>query len=203
MKMNIRKNLNKKGLTLIELIVAIFIFSLIAVAIVSVFVSIVTAYGKAKAIKLVKENAEFAISSIAKDVRMSRIESTIPKCKGNGVNLTSCLLITRNRGGTVCYYRSDATSLSLCDSSCANCSKVIDLSGTSMTFDTLTSGFYSCPTDTSETASPCLATVAEKGHGWVEINLNIVSVAGKEMEADQINVQTIVSSRDYGWEEVQ
>ena len=40
-----------------------------------------------------------------------------------------------------------------------------------------------------------------KGIGWVEINLNIKSDAGKEMEADQINVQTTVSSRDYGWEE--
>jgi hypothetical protein len=51
------------------------------------------------------------------------------------------------------------------------------------------SGFYSLPTSATN-------------RGWVEINLNIEPAAGKEMEADQINVQTIVSSRDYGWEEI-
>jgi len=193
---------SRKGLTLIELIVAIFIFSLITIAIVSVFVSTVTSYGKAKAIKTVKENAEFAINSIAKDVRMGKIESGSGYSNGS---LKPRFVLTRNRGGKVCY--EVAQSYLRVDDTNGDCTgtikKIIDLSGIAMEFDTLTSGFYSCPTDTSETApSTCLATVAEKGRGWVEINLNIVSVAGKEMEADQINVQTIVSSRDYGWEEV-
>jgi len=206
---------SQRGLTLIELIVAIFIFSLITVAILSVFVSTVTAYGKARAIKSVKENTEFAISSIAKDVRMGKIESSDINCieAGTSISPKACLMVTRNRGGKVCYQIS-ANALSICENAGASCSvcsagykNIIDLSGTNMTFDISTSGsgFYSCPTDTSETASLplCLATPAEKGRGWAEMNFNINVTAGKEMETDQINVQTIVSSRDYGWEEMQ
>ncbi|MDD5490072.1 MAG: type II secretion system protein, partial [Candidatus Moranbacteria bacterium] len=94
---------SRKGFTLIELLVAILIFSLIVVAIVSVFVSTVTSSGKARAVKNVKENAEFAVSSIAKDVRMGKIESTDSNCIGTGTSPKSCLMITRNGGGKVCY----------------------------------------------------------------------------------------------------
>src|SRR4030042_6418213 len=193
------------GFTLIELLVAIFIFSLITVAIVSVFVSTVTAYGKAKAIKTVKENAEFAMASIAKDVRMGKVENYYKVGTGNTVpldgGLKQYLVVTRNRGGKVCYHL-NTTNKSLgiqenidtsntCSDSKDGYSKLVDLSATEMTFAD-SSGFYSLPTDT---------TSATKRRGWVEINLNIGITAGKEMEADQINVQTIVSSRDYGWED--
>jgi len=204
---------SRKGFTLIELMVAIFIFSLITVAIVSVFVSTVTSYGKAKAIKTVKENAEFAMASIAKDVRMGKIVN--PSAGYSVGSLKQYLMISRNRGGKVCYYLDRTAGSSYVGViagvtndaiACPNplsstYDKIMDLSGTGMNFGS-TAGFYSCPTDMSTAESPCLGPVAEKGRGWVEINLNIVSVAGKEMEADQINVQTIVSSRDYGWEEI-
>lgn len=203
----------RKGFTLIELIVAIFIFSLITVAIVSVFVSTVTSYGKAKAIKTVKENAEFAMASIAKDVRMGKIVN--PSAGYSNGSLGQYLMILRNRGGKVCYYLNRATNSSYVgviagvaddatacpDPSSSTYDKIVDLSGTSMEFSS-DAGFYSCPTDMSATESSCLATGAEKGRGWVEINLNIDIVSGKEMEADKIKIQTTVSSRDYGWEEV-
>ncbi len=196
------------GFTLIELIVAIFIFSIITIAIVSVFVSTVTAYGKAKAIKTVKENAEFAMSSIAKDVRMGKIETTDSNCIGNGGSPKACLMVTRNRGGKVCYRVAsnylgiqESVSGNTCSLNAADYKKIIDLSGESTTFNVPTSGFYSCP---SAVEIPALCGgVSEKRRGWVEINMNILPNAGKEMEADQINVQTIVSSRDYGWEEVE
>ena len=183
----------RRGFTLIELLVAIFIFSLIIVAIVSVFVSTVTAYGKAKAIKTVKENAEFAMASIAKDVRMGKIEN-ISGCIG-GASPNNCLVVTRNRGGKVCYKITPASlTIDDVDGNCTDddTKALVDLSGTNMTFEG-TSGFYSLPTDT---------TSATKMRGWVEINLDIVPNAGKEMEADKINVQTTVSARDYGWEEL-
>lgn len=210
MKKKILKSQNsnlesRKGFTLIELLVAIFIFSLITVAIVSVFVSMATAYGKAKAIKTVKENAEFAMASIAKDVRMGKIETSDANCFGAGTSPKSCLIVTRNRGGKVCY---KITSLVLeIDDENGDCTgtmkNLVDLSNLNMSFDTLTSGFYSCPSTFGTPTSCPAGGSSENRRGWVEINLNIKSVAGKEMEADQINVQTIVSSRDYGWEEIQ
>ncbi|MDI6777587.1 MAG: prepilin-type N-terminal cleavage/methylation domain-containing protein [Patescibacteria group bacterium] len=203
----------KSGFTLIELLVAIFIFSLIAVAIVSVFVSTATSYGKAKAIKTVKENAEFAMASIAKDVRMGRIVN--PSAGYSDGSLDKYLMVSRNKGGKICYYLDRTAGSSYLgvitgvtdgatacpDPTSSTYNKMVNLSGTGMEFSS-NAGFYSCPTDISTTESSCLATLPEKGRGWVEINLNIDMVPGKEMEADQVNIQTIVSSRDYGWQEV-
>lgn len=217
MPTNIRKKSNQTGLTLIELIVAIFIFSIITVAIVSVFVSVTRAHQKARSMKFVKENAEFAISSIAKDVRMGRIESPFrvggTTHTNNGTSRDDYFAVSRNRNqAVVCYHVTGAylgvaagtggdTGPPLVLPSCpsdngANYDKIVDFSGTEMSFDTGalgTAGFYSLPTDMN---APGM------NRGWVEINLNIKMTSGKEMEADSINVQTVVSSRDYGWEDV-
>jgi prepilin-type N-terminal cleavage/methylation domain-containing protein len=174
---------NKKGFTLIELLVAIFIFSLIMVSIVSVFASTVKAYSKAKSMKILKENIEFAISSIAKDVRMGKIEST-----DTGAGISDTFEVTRNIDQTRVCYQKTASTLDVCDSGCSTCKSLVDLSGAGMSFDS-TSGFR------NEQTTPT-------SRGWVEINLNIAMTAGQEMNADSINVQTMVSSRDYGWENV-
>ncbi len=189
----------KSGFTLIELMVAVFIFSLMLVAIVSVFASAVTAYSKARAMKSLKENAEFAISSMAKDVRMGRILDTDSSCVGTG-NAKKCFMIKRNRSqAKTCYYLSaDNKQLGVREdipdatTSCSGgTNKILVALPAEMSFDS-SAGFRSLttyPPGDSPTR-----------RGWVEINLNINMTAGKEMEADSINVQTIVSSRDYGWE---
>ena len=193
---------SRSGLTLIELMVAIFIFSLIMVAILSVFVSTSTAHQKARAIKTVKENAEFAMSSIAKDVRMGNIDNATIS---NGTRDDS-LEVKRNRGGLVCYEFLGDKRLSLCEKSCSSCGSgdwkdIVKLDNTNMKFDIDKAGLYSCPS-TFGTPSSCPAggTNSER-RGWVEINLNI-EMTTPGMEADEINVQTIVSSRDYGWEDI-
>ena len=174
---------------------AIFILSLIMVSIVSVFVSTVKAYSKAKAMKNLKENIEFAISSIAKDVRMGRIEST-----ETGSSPSSSFMVTLNRSQVKVCYRITGTTLDVCEnagSDCTSCpspgyKSMINLE-TGMSF--VNSGFYNQRTLPVPPATPTI-------RGWVEINLNIAMTAGQEMDADSINVQTIVSSRDYGWENV-
>ena len=197
---------SRTGFTLIELMVAIFIFSIITVGIVSVFVSTAGSYQKARAIKEVKENIEYAVNSIAKEVRMGSIPAASAYSDGT---LQKKFEIQRNRGGTVCYSLESEYILSLCEDTCQNCdasggyAEIINLDGKGMRFfdpaATNTSGFYSCPSAVNAAAS--CAGVSEKRRGWVEINFNITPESGKEMEADQISVQTVVSSRDYGWEE--
>jgi len=205
------KKSENKGFTLIELIVAIFIFSVILTGILSVSVSILNAYQKARSVKTLKESADFALSSIAKDVRMGKIESPFTvngsPHANDGITKDEYFAVTRNRDQEVACYHvvgsylgvATGTPGSVDHSTPADCphddgidvtgnySRIVDLTGTGMNFDPVTSGFYSLPTDSTT-------------RGWVEINLNIKSDAGKEMEADQINVQTTVSSRDYGWE---
>lgn len=192
------KNPSRGGFTLIELIVAIFIFSILTISIVSVFASTVRAYSKSRAIKTIKENTEFAMNSIAKDVRMGKIESAY----ANG-SRSDYFLVTRNRNQIKACYKISSSALSICENSGSNCAScasgyenIVDLSGTGMSFDTATSGFYSLTTDPPSDPTR---------RGWVEMNLDIIPTGGvssSNMDTDAIHVQTIVSSRDYGWEDV-
>lgn len=206
---------SKKGFTLIELIVAIGIFSLIMISIVSVFVSIAKAYDKAKIMKNLKENMDFALSSIAKDVRMGRIEGTFTVGGGgtpitnNGTTRQEYFAVTRNREQQVaCYYinseylgvaigsSGSADPVVFADCPASGYEKIVDLRGTEMNFDVGTSGtagFYSLATSPPDDPT---------SRGWVELNFNTIMASGQEMNADSINIQTIVSSRDYGWEKV-
>lgn len=160
------------------------------VSIVSVFVSTVKAYSKAKATKNLKENIEFAISSIAKDVRMGKIESA-----NTGAGISDTFEVTRNKDQAKVCYKKTASTLDVCDSGCStNCESLVDLTGTGMSFDS-TSGFRNQKTEPAPPATPT-------SRGWVEINFNVAMTSGQEMETDSINVQTIVSSRDYGWENI-
>jgi len=173
------------GFSLIELMVAMFIFLMVMGAMVAVSVSGFRSYVKSKAIKIVTEDVGFAINSIAKDVRMSKIESA-----DSPSSRSLSLKLTRNTDQVKMCYIISSTLLRSCDIDCAsNCKSIVDLSASSMIFDTATSGFRNQKTDTIS---------ATKIRGWAEINLNIDSPG---METDSISVQTIVSSRDYGWEE--
>ena len=183
---NSEKNYHE-GFTLIELLVSMFIFAVVMGGMVAVSVAGFRSYGKSKAVKTVMEDVGFAINSIAKDVRMRKIESD----NSNTSPPSKQLIITRNSTQTrVCYkIAADNKSLGVCDGTCGNCNKIVDLSGASMAFDS-TSGFRN--QQTAPIPNPTI-------RGWAEINLNIASPT---METDSISVQTIVSSRDYGWEEV-
>lgn len=196
-KIAIKKYRDRKGFSLIELLVAMSIFIMVMGAMIAVSVSGFQSYVKSKAIKNVTENVGFAINSIAKDVRMGLIGST-------SATASDSLLVTRNRDQKkVCYLLSRGTNddylavnesvsaayISSCPPYSSDYKKIVNLSGTGMKFDT-TSGFRS-----QKTAPVPNPTV----RGWAEINLNIENPS---METDLIRVQTIVSSRDYGWDEL-
>jgi len=201
-----RDGKDKKGFTLIELLVAMFIFIVIMGAMVAVSLAGFRSYIKSRAIKVVTEDVGFALNSIAKDVRMGKVENATGCI---GTSLKDCLMITRNATQEKVCYRIDDKYLAVnkipITMGCPiytdeDYNKIVDLSDTEMNFDTSTSGFYSCETDTSAIdPSTCFTTASEKGRGWAEINLNIENPT---METDSISVQTIVSSRDYGWEEL-
>lgn len=198
MKMNTKIGkiaVERKGFTLIELIVAIFLFSMIMVSLVSVFVSTLNAYGKARVMKTIKESTEFAMNSIAKDVRMGKIESA-----DGSINTGDSFTVIRNRDQLEVCYKKTTYMLAECDSACNNCNgSILDLTGTGMKFDMATSCFRYQRTDPP---APSIPTV----RGWVEMNFDIIpDSAGGEadvsMNTDIIHVQTMVSSRDYGWED--
>ena len=198
--------ISKSGFSLIELMVSMFILALVLGGMVAVSVSVFQSYQKSKAIKTVSENVGFALNSIAKDVRMGKIEN------GNGYatgSTSQYLLVSRNSGGRVCY-KIDTSTVGVADLASGNdCSgltysnKLVDLTGTSMSFDA-SSMFRSCISDNKGdgTMTACNGISNVKRRGWAEINLNVLPTGGVSnagMTNDMINVQTTVSSRDYGW----
>jgi prepilin-type N-terminal cleavage/methylation domain-containing protein len=78
MKYRVKKiciNKKSKGLTLIELIVAMGIFSVIIVIVVGLFVATLKGYRKSAALQNVQENARFLMDFMTKEIRQSTIIS--------------------------------------------------------------------------------------------------------------------------------
>ena len=204
--MKLKHYKSNKGFSLIELLVSILILSIVLVGMIAVYTSSVEAYTKGRAVKFLTENVQFALNSIAKDVRMGKIESSDATCTGAGTP-QKCFMITRNSTGEkVCYWIETGASGWLgfveLDSAAIACpvtsgsySRLVDLdaipniSEGKMEF-VATSGFYSLPTDDVDPG---------KSRGWVEVNFDIqpTAAAGAGMETDAIQVQTTISSRDY------
>jgi prepilin-type N-terminal cleavage/methylation domain-containing protein len=61
---------NKKGFTLVEMMVSIAVFSVVMVAAMSALLNVIDANNKAKSIKVAVNNISFALEGISKDMRM-------------------------------------------------------------------------------------------------------------------------------------
>ena len=64
---------NQKGLTLIELLVAVFIFSLLSTVIAGIYVSFSNAQARTKVAQALLNDAQFALEGIAREIRNSRV----------------------------------------------------------------------------------------------------------------------------------
>lgn len=94
MKFILNKKSNKeRGLTMLELLIAVAIFIVVVSIIFSLFLTGLKGYRKAIAVQNVQDNARFLLSFIAKEIRMSNINSAD----------ASNLDITRHDGLNVLY----------------------------------------------------------------------------------------------------
>lgn len=93
MKFLIDKNSNKKGLTMIELLLAVAIFIVVVSIIFSLFLTGLKGQRRAIASQNVQDNARFLLAFIAKELRMSSINSVT----------SDTLDITRHDGADVTY----------------------------------------------------------------------------------------------------
>ena len=88
--------IKNKGFTLIELIVAMAVFSLIVVTMGATAVSVIKTQRKAIALQNVQESARYILESVSKEIRMSKIRSDA----GNG---ETTLKITNSKGEDINY----------------------------------------------------------------------------------------------------
>ncbi len=78
--------MTKKGFTLVELLVAVAVFSVVMVVATSALLNVINANKKAQAIKTAIDNVNFALESISKDMRMG----TGYTCLNDSGDATTC-----------------------------------------------------------------------------------------------------------------
>lgn len=77
----IKNSYKSCGFTLIEILVGIAIFAALVLVVGGIFMSFATSQRKAKTIQDVQENARFIVESMAKEIRMSVVNSLSPDGK--------------------------------------------------------------------------------------------------------------------------
>src|SRR3989338_9469835 len=86
------------GFTIVEVLIASFVFSIIAIGISSIFIGILTNERRAFAAQKIEENEMFVLEMMARDIRVSKIENQEdPTC-----GLTT-LTITHPVKGAIVY----------------------------------------------------------------------------------------------------
>lgn len=91
---------NEKGFTIVEVLIASFVFSIIAIGIGSIFIGILTNERRAFAAQKIEENEMFVLEMMARDIRVSKIEDQEnPNCG------LATLTITHPVKGLIIYSR--------------------------------------------------------------------------------------------------
>ena len=88
---------NRRGFTLVEAVVVIFIFTLIILSVTSLFVHLAKSYRQRLAIKEINEESQVILERISKEVRMAKIDSI------NSSSISPMLIIDITGKGSIVY----------------------------------------------------------------------------------------------------
>lgn len=91
---------NQKGMTLVELLAAITLMSLVSVLLISIIVQSQNAYKRSQLTNLTTTEISYLINSITRDIRQSPENVTVENNK---------LIILPNDGSTIVYFQEVAT----------------------------------------------------------------------------------------------
>ena len=194
--MKVKKIKNKKGISFVEIIMAIFIFSLMMTVVSMTFLSIFSGYKNTKAVQADLEDAQYAINLMSKSLRTSSIISCdgsstcSPNHNYNGVRIydysqRQCIgYAFRNNSieySSVNAPVNEVDPKSWCSgSSLSNYTKLISNDNTS--------GFF-------------YATQSASGSSVGKITISMEVCATENCsgsEKDRVRMQSTVSLRDYG-----
>ena len=161
--------IKNKGFTLVELLVAMVVFTLIVMIVGNIAVSVIRGQRKAIVIQNSQEAGRFLLETMAKEIRASVINTG----SGNGLTL---LDITNRYGNTLDYQFDNSNKRLLRDGQIASPSN-IDITG----------GFYI--REYSFPAAPARKVVT--------IVMKIEVISTKIEERVEINLQNTIASRVY------
>ncbi len=113
MKKILEKINNEKGISLVELVLAVFIFSLVIMAASGIFISAIKAQRVIIAKKNVAENTQYVMNFMVKEIRMAKANAnlTLTFMKADGSSFTSASLdnitFINFENKTIKYFLSD------------------------------------------------------------------------------------------------
>lgn len=181
---NVQKR-NNRGFTLIEMMVAMFMFAILIAAVSQIFTSAFSGYRDAKAVQRDLETAQFSINTIAKELRTSTVVSASgsqSSVKFYDYSQATCFQY-RISGGNLQVARSGTPAdVSECDS--------FNLSSfTAIAHGIVSGGFFVTPSEPVSGTPPAGGRV-----GTVTVSLEI-----GESAVHRARIQTSVSLRDYSY----
>ncbi len=179
-----RPQINKQaGFTLVEMLVAVAIFVIVAMVVTSVFITLANANRKAQSIRLVMDNLNFAIDSVALKMR----EATNYDCVlGDDVDSCDNVSFITADSDSICYYLKDdevggkTIGRIFTSTTCSG--------GTPITAEQVDITDFMVLID-----RPTIPT----GAGRARATLLIKGVAGSGKTASSFNIQTTVSERNF------
>jgi prepilin-type N-terminal cleavage/methylation domain-containing protein len=165
MKCKINRN---QGFTLIEILVAVSIFAVVISVVLGLFTTGIQGQRKIIALQNVQDNANFLLGFMAKEIRMSKINSVT----------SDTLNITRPDGEVVSYFfDNDNGEIERTDSISSgpiNSAEVL-----------VTGSFYGDGIGSGDSQQP-----------KITIAMKVKTVGGKVEQEAEINLQTTLSARD-------
>lgn len=177
-----KKNYNRKGFSMVEVMVALFITIIVMMTAVGIFSKSVYGLRNAKAVQKDLENAQYAMNLMAKTLRTSSVVSS------SGSPIKNIRIYDHSQGKCI-GYRIDTNSLEYAE----NTGVVTELGcvAYALTFADLTTGFV----DGVFTVVP--SSSATRGKVTVSLKICPESGCGGNPK-DEVKIQTTVSLRDYG-----
>ena len=180
MKNSLRKNYKHKGFTLVEMLVSLFIFSIVATIVIASFVQMVKVRQETKTIQQDMEDARTAMELMAKNIRMSSNVSS-------NVSSNAIYMFNNSQGECISYeisggaIKQSAMTVpagsdgSYCLSSNFNSSSYVSISSS----------------DIGSPSSFSVTSTSPTEMGKVTMEFTVQNGSDKE------NIQTTVSLRDY------
>jgi prepilin-type N-terminal cleavage/methylation domain-containing protein len=171
---------SNKGFSLVELLVAAAIFTVISTGVATLFVQALDLQRRATGIQRITENTQFALESIAREVRVSAITSGDTDCDPPGAG-TETLVIEHPINGTVTYAFEQSSGAGFLTRD-ANGSGAQPITSEDVNF----TAFAFCVTGSG----------GDDIQARVTMPMTIETVGGRQATRVQISMQTTVVSRD-------
>lgn len=172
-----KKTNKQKGFTLIEMMVSVSIFVIVAFIVVSTLLTMSYAYKKAQKMRLIMDNFNFAIQSMSLSIRegIDYKQEACPTTRDCLSYLPIDSWASPAPGNRICYRLQDET-IKICDSGCSACSGSIissDIKVSKLSFNMTETGFKE------------------------KVKIFIKGEAGKNRERTIFSIQTTVTQRNY------